>query len=193
MKSKAKEFVIFDRDGTVIKECHYLSDPNQVELLSGAVAGMKLLQSMGLGLVIVTNQSAIGRGFFDEIRLSQIHQRLQELLAAEDVFLDSIYYCPHIPAADCNCRKPRTGLLEIAAKDLGFKPSETFIIGDKPCDIDLGENVGATTFLVRTGYGASVAAANQTNPNYIVDNLLQAAQVIESILNKRRTVNAATS
>lgn len=175
-----RRFVVLDRDGTVIVERHYLSDPDQVELIPGAAGGLRQLRAMGLGLVVITNQSAIGRGFFDEARLEQIHQRLRELLAAEGVQLDGIYFCPHLPDEDCGCRKPRIGLIERAATELDFDPAAAFVIGDKPCDIELGRSVGATTLLVRTGYGASVEGA--TPADYVVDGLEEAAPVIRELL-----------
>lgn len=175
-----RRFVALDRDGTLITERHYLSDPDQVELLPGAAEGLRQLRTIGLGLVVITNQSAIGRGLFDEARLEQIHQRLRELLAAEGVQLDGIYFCPHRPDEDCACRKPRTGLMELAARELGFDPAAAFVIGDKPCDIELGRNVGATTFLVRTGYGAQHEGA--TPADYVVDGLEEAARVIRELL-----------
>jgi D-glycero-D-manno-heptose 1,7-bisphosphate phosphatase len=183
-----KRFVLLDRDGTIIRERHYLSDPQHVELLPNAAKGLRLMQEMNLGLVGITNQSAIGRGYFDEVRLEQIHQRMGELLAAEAVFLDGIYYCPHTPADDCQCRKPRVDLVNRAVKALEFSPHESFVIGDKPCDIELGQRVGATTFLVRTGYGAQFTTDGTVNPDYIVDDLWEAALVIQELLAAERRV-----
>ncbi|MCU0541877.1 MAG: HAD family hydrolase [Oscillatoriaceae cyanobacterium Prado104] len=187
-----KRFVLLDRDGTIIKECHYLCDPELVELLPGAAEGLRLMAEMGLGLVAITNQSGIGRGFFDETRLFQIHQRLRELLKLEGVHLENIYFCPHTPADNCQCRKPRTGLIESAAKKLGFKPEHSFVIGDKPCDIELGQRVGASTVLVRTGYGAEVAAQKTVNPDFVVENLWEAALAIQGKIafNKMDRANA---
>ena len=179
---RRRRFVVLDRDGTIVVERHYLSDPGQVELIPGVAAGLRQLSEMGLGLVVITNQSAVGREFFDRARLDLIHQRLCELLNAEGVHLDSIYVCPHIPEDDCPCRKPRPGLLELAAEELDFDPQACFVIGDKVCDIELGRRVGATTFLVRTGYGAQVAAETTVPPDYVVDDVCDAAQVIERLL-----------
>ena len=181
-----RRFVVLDRDGTINVECEYLLDPDQVELLPGAANGLRQLSEMGLGLVVITNQSAIGRGFFDEARLALIHQRLCELLEAEGVYLDGIYFCPHTPEDDCPCRKPRPGLLELAAQELDFDPQACFVIGDKAIDIELGQRVGATTFLVRTGYGAQVAAENTVIPDYVVDDVWDAAQVIKRLLLQMR-------
>lgn len=183
---KQRRFVVLDRDGTIIVERHYLSDPRQVELLPGAASGLKQLSDMGLGLVVITNQSAIGRGFFDEARLALIHQRMSELLEAEGVVLDAIYFCPHRPEDECLCRKPQPKLLKRASEDIDFDPQTCFVIGDKACDIGLGQRVGATTFLVRTGYGAQAAHDNDVSPEYIVENLWEAAQIIQRLLNSKR-------
>ena len=177
-----RRFAVLDRDGTIIVERHYLSDPRQVELIHGAASGLREMSEMGLGLVVITNQSAIDRGFFDEARLDLIHQRLRELLDVEGVRLDGIYVCPHTPEDDCPCRKPRPGLIELAAKQLGFDPQACFVIGDKACDIELGQWVGATTFLVRTGYGAQVAAETTVTADHLVDDLWEAAQVVQRLL-----------
>lgn len=177
-----RRFVALDRDGTVIVERHYLSDPDQVELLAGAVAGLQRLRDLGLGLVLVTNQSAIGRGMFDHERLALIHQRLSQLLAAHGVQFDGIYYCPHTPDEGCACRKPKTEMLQLAASELGFDPRRSFVIGDKNCDIELGKNAGATTLLVRTGYGSDLAETREINPDYVVDDLDHAALLIERLI-----------
>jgi D-glycero-D-manno-heptose 1,7-bisphosphate phosphatase len=190
--TKERRLVLLDRDGTIIVERHYLSDPCQVELIPGVAEGLRQLSQKGLGLVVITNQSGIGRGFFDKARLILIHQRLCELLAAERVQLDGIYYCPHVPEDECPCRKPQPGLLEQAKEQLNFDPHAAFVIGDKPCDVELGQRVGATTFLIRTGYGAQFAAEACVTPDYIVEDMREAAQVIEQLLasNHGRTTNA---
>ena len=183
---KRQRFVVLDRDGTIIVERHYLSDPHQVELIPGALSGLRRLSEMELGLIVITNQSAIGREFFDEVRLSLIHQRLGELLGVAGISLNGIYFCPHIPEDNCLCRKPRSGLLELAAQELDFDPRDCFVIGDKACDVELGQRVGATTFLVRTGYGDQVVAEATVAPDYVVDDLLNAVQVIEHLLTAER-------
>ncbi len=177
-----RRYVVLDRDGTIIVERHYLSDPGQVELLPGVAAGLARLGRMGLGLVVITNQSGIGRGYLDEPCLETIHARMCALLAADGVRLDGIYHCPHLPEAGCACRKPRTALVERASRELRFDPRAAFVVGDKPCDIELGQAIGATTMLVRTGYGAQVAAEGRTAPDHTVDDVLEAARVIERLL-----------
>lgn len=178
-------FVILDRDGTLIALHHYLTDPEQVELLPGVLEGLRRLRSAGLGLIVITNQSAIGRGYLDEPRLLQIHQRLNELLAEGGIDLDGIYYCPHLPDDACECRKPNSRLLNMAATALHFDPSQSFVIGDNISDIELGRKVGATTFLVRTGYGAQVEKEGTANPDYVVEDLNSASRKIEVLVSNR--------
>lgn len=180
-----RQFVILDRDGTVIAERHYLSDPRQIELLPRSIRGLRLMLDMGLGLVMVTNQSAVGRGFFDEARLELIHRQLRELLQAEEIHLAGIYFCPHTPEDNCACRKPRPGLIEQAASELDFDVAASFVVGDKAADIEMGRRVRATTFLVRTGYGAEVAADPSIHPDYVVDDLWAVGRVIQGLLGPR--------
>lgn len=177
-----KRYVVLDRDGTIIVERHYLSDPEQVELIPGTGQGLRQLREMGLGLVVITNQSGIGRGYFDEERLTLIHQRMIELLEAEGVSLDGIYFCPHRPEEECTCRKPQPGLLHLAAEKIGFDPQSCFVIGDKASDIELGKQVEATTFLLRTGYGNQVASEMTVQPDYIVDDLRSVSYIIQKQL-----------
>jgi D-glycero-D-manno-heptose 1,7-bisphosphate phosphatase len=177
-----RRFVLLDRDGTITVERNYLSDPDEVELLPQVGAGLRRLAQNGLGLIVVTNQSGIARGYFNEQRLGEIHRRMNQLLAAEGVRLDAIYFCPHSPEENCGCRKPKPGMVEQAAREFGFDPRQTFVIGDKPCDIDLGHAVGATTLLVRTGYGAQIEAAGESTAHDVVDDLLAAAVRIEELL-----------
>lgn len=177
-----RRFVILDRDGTLIVERHYLSDPEEVTLLPRAAEGLRQLRRLGLGLIVVTNQSAIARGLIDSSRLEAIHRRVRQLLRSAGVTLDGMYWCPHHPDDGCRCRKPGVGLVQEAARELRFDPRRSFVMGDKPCDIDLGQRIGATTFLVRTGYGAQIASDQAVVPDYIVDDVLDAVRVIERLL-----------
>jgi D-glycero-D-manno-heptose 1,7-bisphosphate phosphatase len=179
-----RRFVLLDRDGTVIVERNYLSDPEQVELIPGAAQALRRLAARGLGLVLVTNQSGIGRGFFDEARLAEIHQRLTALLRAEQVELDGIYVCPHHPDQACACRKPRTQLALRAASELGFDASACFVVGDMASDLGLGRALGATTLLVRTGHGAATLASGGADADHVVADLPAAADRIEALLDR---------
>jgi D-glycero-D-manno-heptose 1,7-bisphosphate phosphatase len=179
---KRRPFVVLDRDGTIIVERYYLSDSRQIEFLPGAVKGLRQMLAMGLGLVVITNQSAVGRGFFDKAHLDSIHRRFCALLETEGIHLDGIYFCPHTPADDCSCRKPKPGLIERAARELNFDLRASFVIGDKPADIEMGKQVRATTFLVRTGYGAGFVDDPEVSPDYLADDLWGAAQTIKGLL-----------
>ncbi len=173
----SKRFVLIDRDGTINVEKHYLSDPDQLELYPGIGPALKRLQDAGFGLAVLTNQSGVARGYFDLDRLTQIHDRLRALLAAEGVTVDGIYICPHGPDDDCACRKPLPGMVEQAVAEHGFDPAQAFMIGDKEVDVELGRAVGATTFLVRTGHGAKAAAAG-SKADHVVDDLAAAVDII---------------
>jgi D-glycero-D-manno-heptose 1,7-bisphosphate phosphatase len=132
----------------------------------------------GCRLIVVTNQSAVGRGYMTEARLSEVHERLKALLAAESVQLDSIYACVHTPWDGCRCRKPLTGLVRQAEAEWGFDARSAFMIGDNAADIQLGINAGATTILVRTGYGATLEATNSHRADFVVDGLADAAAYV---------------
>jgi len=174
----AKRFVILDRDGTIIEEKHYLSDPAGVALLPGSAEGLLAITECGMGLVVISNQSGIGRGLFTEAELQEVHHRMEHLLEEAGIRLDGIYCCPHAPEEQCRCRKPDTELLLRAAEDLGFIPEECIVIGDKSSDIELGKRVGAFTILVRTGYGAVTEREGSTDADYTADSLKDAAACI---------------
>ena len=184
LPANGRRYVLLDRDGTLNVERNYLSDPAGLELMPGVGQALVALQKIGLGLVVITNQPGVGRGYLDVAQLDRIHVRLRELLSAEGVVLDGIYYCPHTPQDGCACRKPSTGLIENAAADLGFDPRRSFVVGDKSCDIELGARLGATTILVRTGYGAQ----QEAQADHVVDDLRAAAEVIMRVLGRPAAV-----
>jgi D-glycero-D-manno-heptose 1,7-bisphosphate phosphatase len=176
-----RRVALLDRDGTLIKEKHYLADPAQVELILGVGEGLRRLSEMGVGLFVVTNQSGIGRGFYTADQMNLVHERMFELLALDGVRLDGIYHCPHHPEDGCGCRKPATGLVKSAERDFGFSARDGIVVGDKACDIELGKQLGATTFLVRTGYGEEVAREGHVVPDYTVKSLAEAVPLIETM------------
>ncbi len=173
-----RSFAALDRDGTLIEERPYLADPAQVRLIPGTAAGLRALRDAGLRLAVVTNQSGVGRGFFGLEAVSRVNERMLSLLADEGATVDEIFVCPHRPDQSCACRKPGTLMLEMAARRFGAPPSQGFVVGDKLCDIEMGRRAGATTFLVRTGWGQETAAQPQARPHYLAADLLDAAQVM---------------
>ncbi len=173
-----RRYVLLDRDGTIVAEKGYLSRPDQLELLPGAVDGLLALTRLGLGLVVITNQSGIGRGFFSLKDLQRVHQHLGSMLAESGVHLDGIYTCPHLPEDDCPCRKPRVGLVRQAEAELGFEAPGGYMVGDKLLDLELGRAVGARSILVRTGYGRHWENLPNIPADAVVDNLAAAADWI---------------
>lgn len=178
---KKRRFVLLDRDGTIIVKKNYLSDPDGVRLIPGVLKTLKKLKGMGLGLVVITNQSGIGRRYFDIATLENIHLRMAELLVKDGIILDDIYFCPHTPKDNCSCRKPKAGLVEKARKKHNFDPKLCFMIGDNKGDIELGKNIGAITILVRTGYGGQIEKEG-ISPDYVVDNLKDVLPIIKNEL-----------
>ncbi len=175
---------MLDRDGTINAEKHYLSSADQLELLPDAAEGLRRLRAMGLSIAVVTNQSAIARGYFDAAALDLVHRRLEEMLKEQDASVDRFYVCPHGPDDDCPCRKPRPGLALRAAEDFQADLSRSFVIGDKDSDIELGRAVGARTILVRTGYGARRGDEAAAVADYSASNLLEAAEWIRSVITR---------
>jgi D-glycero-D-manno-heptose 1,7-bisphosphate phosphatase len=176
-----KRFVILDRDGTLIAERNYLSSPDGVELLANAATGLRRFKELGWGRLIVTNQSGIGRGYFSSDAVDAIHSRMVELFAQGGAEIDGMYVCPHAPEDDCECRKPKPGLVLKAAADWGFKPSNCVFIGDKACDVDLGRALGGATILVLTGYGREHYQGGLTHPDFVVRDLNEAVEVVMKI------------
>jgi histidinol-phosphate phosphatase family protein len=186
-----RPFILLDRDGTLIEERHYLSDPGGVALIPGVVEGLRALRAEGFAVVVATNQAGVGRGLFSEEHVAAVHARLSELLAAQGARLDGIFYCPHHPDAGCDCRKPATGLARQAAAALGPGAAPVAVVGDKRCDIDLARALGVPGILVTTGYGASELAAAE--PDYLVDSLVEVAAVLRPLGSSVRTASAAAS
>ncbi len=176
LPGRNRPWVVLDRDGTLVRECHYLCNPDQLELLPGVVPGLRMLLQHGVPVAVVTNQSAVGRGLLDHAQLGRIHARLDWLLQQHGVRVHGIYYCPHRPEDRCRCRKPAPGLLEEAAGDLGLDPARAIVVGDKPCDVELALAVGATGVLVRTGYGAQYEQSGYDKAHLVADDLHQVAR-----------------
>jgi len=142
-----------DRDGTLVRETGYLSDPEALELLPGVGRALRNLTEAGIPLVVVSNQSGVGRGMFTSADVHAVMARLRHRLRAHGVEVSAFYYCPHRPEDRCPCRKPGTGLLERAAEDLQLSLADSVMIGDKRLDAAAGRRAGGRGVLVRTGYG----------------------------------------
>ena len=182
--------ILLDRDGTLIVERNYLCDPDAVELERNVLPALRALDRAGFLLVVVTNQSGIGRGLFGVAEFEAVQARLAERLAEGGVSLAAAYHCPHHPTAGrgeflgpCPCRKPAPGMLERAVEELGLEREACFMVGDNLSDVGAGRAAGMRTVLVRTGYGARIAgeleragARAPVRPDYVAADLLEAAE-----------------
>ncbi len=140
--------VFLDRDGTIIEDVGYPRDPAEVRLLPGAAEGLRRLDDAGFRLVVVSNQSGVGRGLVSQDDLQRTHARLLELLRYHGVELAGAYYCTHAPWEGCTCRKPSPEALRRASADLGLHLGMSFLVGDKASDIDAGRRAGCRTILL---------------------------------------------
>lgn len=181
--------VFLDRDGTVTEEVGYLTDPGKLNMIPGAGAAIRKLNASGLKVILVTNQSGVARGYFPESLVHEAHARLERMLEAEDARCDGIYYCPHHPTAGnskytmaCDCRKPGTGLLDVAARDHGIDLTQSYVVGDKWSDVELAQRAGAKGVLVRTGFApddpGNVRPQHVRDPDFTARDLAQAADWI---------------
>ena len=156
--------LFLDRDGTVIEEKHYLSRPEDVELLPTVGQTIARMNSLGIPVAVVTNQAGIARGYFPESQIAKVHARVDELLAAFNARIDRYEYCPHHPVEglgdyriDCDCRKPKPGMLTRSAGALQIDLPRSLMVGDRMGDLEAGANAGCHSSLVRTGYGSSIS------------------------------------
>ncbi len=156
-----KGIVFFDRDGTLINDPGYLSDPDRVEPIPGAIEGLLLLSKNGFRLAVLSNQAGLAKGKFTELQQAAVHERFVELFLRAGVLFEAVEYCPHHPEGivdkyrkKCNCRKPATGMADRVLDRFPDSASwSRWMVGDKLIDIEMGKRLGARTILVGTGYG----------------------------------------
>ncbi|WP_291271388.1 HAD family hydrolase [Geothrix sp.] len=179
----AKPAIFLDRDGTLNEEVDYLSDPEQLVMIPGAAAAVARLNARGIPVVVVTNQSGIGRGRYGWDDFAAVMSRMGTLLAQENGRIDAVYASPHheqgqgaYAVADHPERKPNPGMLVRAAEELGLDLARSWMVGDKGIDLEAGRRAGCRVALVRTGYGAQVdgSAADLVAPDLAgaVDRIL---------------------
>jgi D-glycero-D-manno-heptose 1,7-bisphosphate phosphatase len=153
--------VFLDRDGTINVELEYLHRIEDFEFIHGAPQAIRLLKDAGFMVIVVTNQSGVARGHYDEAAIDRLHRHMDAELAGFGAVIDAYYFCPHHPGhgigeykKQCGCRKPLAGMLFQAAEDFSLDLTSSYIIGDKVADVEAGLNAGCIPLLVRTGYGA---------------------------------------
>jgi histidinol-phosphate phosphatase family protein len=170
--------VFLDKDGTLVVDVPYNVDPALVRLTPGAPAALRRLHSAGFKLVVISNQSGIGRGYYSEAALEVAWDALQTLLSTEGAAVDAFYYCPHAPADGCECRKPGVALFERAAADLGIDLRASWMVGDILEDVEGGHRAGCQSILLdRTGR-VTAEIGDPRSPDAIVSDLVQAATII---------------
>jgi len=182
--AETRPAVFLDRDGTLIRHVPYLTDPNDVALIDGAAAVLAELRDAGYACVIVTNQSAIGRGMLTERGLAEVHRVMHDRLAEHGVELDGTYHAPHAPTQkdhtviEFHDRKPGPGMLQRAAAELGIDLSRSWMVGDSLKDTHAGRNAGVRgTVLVRTGEGAAVDP-HEPSIDHVAADVVEAAAII---------------
>lgn len=156
----SRRWLLIDRDDTVLDDPGYLSDPQEIKFLPGAVDGLRRFCEAGWPVVLITNQSGIGRGYFGIAEVEAVHHRLTSLLKAQGVELAGIYLCPHAPDEGCGCRKPASDLAHQAAQDLGLELGESVMVGDKPSDLELGRRINSSFVAQITAKASPDASAD---------------------------------
>jgi D-glycero-D-manno-heptose 1,7-bisphosphate phosphatase len=176
--------VFLDRDGTINEEKEYLFRTEDFSFIPGAPEAIRLLKEAGFLVIVVTNQSGIGRGYYDEEAVRRLHRHMDDELSRYGAAVDGYYLCPHHPhhgigayLKDCTCRKPLPGMLLDAVRDYSIDISSSFIIGDKRADVEAGIAAGCRPLLVRTGYG-KVEERHSPESVPVYDDILAAAQAI---------------
>ncbi len=185
--------VFIDRDGTISEEVGYVNHPSRFRLFPYSAEAIRILNDSGWLAIVVTNQAGVARGYFSEDVIRKIHQQLVSALHAESARLDAIYYCAHHPSVgeppyrlDCDCRKPKPGLIEQAGRDFEIDMAASWIAGDRYSDVELARNAGLRSAFVLSGYGRGEweyqSQGWKHRPDLVCENLLEA---VKSIVNHR--------
>lgn len=175
MTTPKHKAAFIDRDGTLIEEVNFLSRVEEMELFSYTERSLRLLKDEGYLLIVVTNQSGIGRGLYTEEDMHAIHDAMQARLGG---IIDEFHFCPHLPDSGCACRKPNGGMLYSGIGEIDLESS--WVIGDKPLDVQTGINAGVKTAMVMTGYGRNTFDSMIVKPEVVAETLLDAVnQILE--------------
>ncbi len=179
--------VLLDRDGTINFDKDYVYKIEDWEFIPGSLEGLKMLFDAGYKLVIITNQSGIGRGYYTEDDMENLHKHVLSCLKEKGIEVAGIYFCPHHPTGakgkykkNCSCRKPGILMAKKAIQDLDIDVAQSFCIGDKTCDIKMGKDAGLKTLLVRTGKGGKDCLYD-VKPDFIAGDLYEGAKIIISL------------
>jgi D-glycero-D-manno-heptose 1,7-bisphosphate phosphatase len=165
--------VFLDRDGTIMRDVDYCGDPKEVNILPGVAGALRKLKAGGCKIIVITNQSGIGRGLFNEEQYRAVEGEVSRKVG--DDVIDATYHCPHLPGAGCPCRKPSPQMVWAAARDHHIDLASSFFVGDKRSDVECGRNAGVKTIRVRTGYGKE---ADERLADFVAEDLNEAADII---------------
>ena len=163
--------VFFDRDGTLMEDVHYCSEPANVRVFAGVPEALARLKQAGFAVIVISNQAGIGRGLFSD---AQYHAVQAEFLRQAGGFIDASYYCPDAPGQPSACRKPEPGMVLRAAAEHSIDLAQSFFVGDKSIDVECGRRAGTRTILVQTGYGAGEAC----EADFVCADSVEAVNVI---------------
>jgi D-glycero-D-manno-heptose 1,7-bisphosphate phosphatase len=179
-----RQAVFLDRDGTVNQDIGYLYRKEDLEFIPNAPEAIKLFNNCLFKVVVITNQAGVARGFYREADVRRLHELINQELRKYEAYIDAFYFCPHHPTAgvgryrvDCDCRKPKPGLILKAAQEHNLELSQSFMIGDKMDDVRAGRNAGVQSLLVKTGYGRE-EAVRLADQRLVFDSLYEAAKYI---------------
>ena len=174
-----KKAFFLDRDGVINEEVDYLSDPDKAVILPGVAAALRRLHEAGFLAIVVTNQSGVARGMYEEADVHAVHERIRELLARDGAVIDRFYYCPHHPkfGSPCDCRKPEPGMILAACRELDIDPARSAMVGDRLSDIAAGRAAGCRNcYLVKTGYGPEVLRNEDVTGIEVAEDLADAVE-----------------
>jgi histidinol-phosphate phosphatase family protein len=173
-----RKAIFLDRDGTINEDTGYIGSPDKLSLIYGSMDAVKKINEAGIMVVVISNQSGVGRGYFTIEAVEAVNNKLSEMLGNGGAKIDAFYYCPHHPDEECGCRKPKTGLVERAAKELDIDLPSSYVVGDKVSDIEMAYKSGAKAVLVLTGYGAEHKGLLKRSPDFVAKNLSEAVDWI---------------
>ncbi len=179
--TQAKKYILLDRDGVINHDSgDFIKSPDEWLPIDKSLEAIALFTKHDYQVVVITNQSGVGRGLYSDATLTDMHRKMTRLTAEAGGEINHIYYCPHLPDADCKCRKPKPGMLHQFSRDADVSLNDIYFIGDSLRDIEAGIAAGAKPILVKTGNGAKTSAANPDLNIPIFENLYDATEYILS-------------
>lgn len=188
---RLRKAVFIDKDGTLIPNIPYNVDPDRITIDNETIEGLRLLKEEGFLLVVISNQSGIAKGYFEEKDLEQVWNKISAVLQMHELSIDAFYYCPHEPngrvepyAMKCHCRKPEPGMILTAAAELKIDLSQSWMIGDILNDVEAGKRGGCSTVLIDNGNETEWMLNEVRTPCFIAKNFLEAASYIKSEITK---------